>query len=81
MLFNNINWIIEWNYTYFGILITSDVLPWGCLIFFIEKSRNSLDNFIISYNNVDMVWEVNGTLSVDDKGYFCRFVESSMSKW
>ena len=45
MLFININLIIGWNYTYFGILITSDVLPWGYLIFVIEESGNSLDNF------------------------------------
>ena len=60
--------IIVWNYTYFGILITSDVLPWERLIFVIEESGNSLDNLTISYNNLDIVWEVNGTLSVDNKG-------------
>ena len=50
------------------MLITSDVLPWECLIFIIQESGNSSDNLTISYNNIDTVWEVNGTLSVDNKG-------------
>ena len=68
MLFIKIKLIIEWNYTYFGILIASDVLPWECLIFVIEESGKSLYEFIISYNTVDIVWEVYGTLSADNKG-------------
>ena len=60
--------IIEWNYTCFGILITFDVLPWGYFIFVIDESWNYWNYFIISYNNVGTVWEVNETLSVDEKG-------------
>ena len=55
-------------YTYFGILIAYDVLPWGSLIFVIQESGNSVDNLAISYNTVDIVWEVNGILNVDNKG-------------
>ena len=55
-------------YTYFGILIAYDVLPWGSLIFVIQESGNSVDNLAISYNTVDIVWEGNGILNVDNKG-------------
>ena len=54
-------------YSYFDIFITFDLLPWGCLMIIIQESANSLDNFTISYNNVDIVWEVNGILRIDNK--------------
>ena len=46
---------IDISYTYFGIFITFDLLPLGSLMFIIQESGNSLDNFTISYNNVDIV--------------------------
>ena len=36
-------------------------------MFIIQETGNSLDSLIILYNNVDIVWEVNRILSVDDK--------------
>ena len=56
------------NHTYFGILINFDKRPWWYLMSIIAESGNSWDNLTISYNNVDIVWEVKCTLSVDNKG-------------
>ena len=54
--------------TYFGILITLEELPWGCIMSNIHDFGKYWDNFTISYSNVDIVWQVNGILSVDNKG-------------
>ena len=56
------------NYAYFGILIIIDELSWWYLMFIIEESGNSWDNLTILYNNIVFVWEVKGTLVVDNKG-------------
>ena len=69
-----------WILTYFEILMTFDTLPWGCLMSIKQDYGNCCDNVIISYNNTDIVCEVKGTLSVDNKGQFFCFELSSMSK-
>ena len=50
------------------ILITFDKLPWECLMSILLDFGNYWDNLTISYNNTDIVCEVKGTLSVDNKG-------------
>ena len=58
--------------TDFKILITFEKLSWGCLMSIIQNFGNSWDNLTISYNNIDIVCEVKGILSVDNKGlFFC----------
>ena len=55
-------------FTYFGILITLEELPWGCIMSNMHALGKFWFNFTISYINVDIVWHVNGILSVDNKG-------------
>ena len=48
-------------------------------MFIIQESGNSLDYFTLSFKNIDMVREVNGTLTVDINLSFCSFNLTSLT--
>lgn len=59
---------------YFGMLITFETFLRGYLIFNIFESGNSLNTFKISYNKVDIIREVNGTLRVTNNRLLSHFL-------